>query len=228
MEPRKDLNIPEEFKPNLIDGPHRYFDRAFKFAQTFYKQELTQIGSVDFTKITPDDFFSEVIWVIHATGFNAKAVGKFINRLQLAYGSWESLGKEEFITSFIRIKLVCNNPQKSSAVHKIAGMLCTALIDDDIPWSEFRDNSFSNPEKLQMLPYIGPVTCYHLARNIGLLDYVKPDLHLVRMATYWGYKDCVEMCKSVQPDGMPLGVVDYVLWLAAATFGTIQIKNGNR
>jgi hypothetical protein len=34
---------------------------------------------------------------------------------------------------------------------------------------------------LQSLPYIGPVTCYHLAKNIGL-QVAKPDHHLTRLA----------------------------------------------
>lgn len=34
-----------------------------------------------------------------------------------------------------------------------------------------------------MLPFIGPVTCYHLSRNLGVKSTVKPDLHLCRLVS---------------------------------------------
>src|SRR5204862_28581 len=44
------------------------------------------------------------------------------------------------------------------------------------------------PTWLTRCPYIGPVTCWHLAKNVGM-DVVKPDRHLVRMAQASGARD---------------------------------------
>lgn len=67
---------------------------------------------------------------------------------------------------------------------------------------------------LQSLPFIGSVTKYHLARDLGL-DYAKPDRHLVRIAGRYGLT--VEaMCQAlVNETGDRIGAVDVVIWRAA-------------
>lgn len=65
---------------------------------------------------------------------------------------------------------------------------------------------------LETFPYIGPVTAYHLAKNIGL-DVVKPDRHLVRLAASAGYPSPLALCEDIATVlGERLGVVDLVLW----------------
>lgn len=65
---------------------------------------------------------------------------------------------------------------------------------------------------LESLPWIGPVTKYHLARNVGI-DCVKPDRHLVRLAESFGYDTPDDMCRAIQSEvGGRLGVIDVVLW----------------
>jgi hypothetical protein len=75
---------------------------------------------------------------------------------------------------------------------------------------------------LDTLPMIGPVTRYHLARNIGI-DCVKPDRHLIRLASEAGYemkdpqKGVETMCRNIQKDigdAEKLGTIDVVLWRA--------------
>jgi len=67
---------------------------------------------------------------------------------------------------------------------------------------------------LEKLPWIGPITKYHLGKNLGL-DVVKPDRHLVRIAGKEG-KTALELCKEISElTGDRLAVVDTVLWRAA-------------
>jgi len=67
-------------------------------------------------------------------------------------------------------------------------------------------------EFLETLPWIGPITKYHLARNIGI-DVAKPDRHLVRIARCFGYDDVQKMCKDISEEtGDRVGVVDVILW----------------
>lgn len=228
MEPHRELSTgTEAFRPTIADGAQAYFDKAWAFTQEFYGKELRQISSVKFSEVSPEHFFSEYVWVVHATGFSAKAVGKFMPRLMDAYGPWPTLGWTATEIVVERVKSVVNNPQKIKAVHAMAGRMVAGIKAQD--WTIFRNEQLSTPEKLSKLPYIGKITCFHLGRNIGLLDCVKPDLHLIRMADHWGFKDCIEMCKSVQPDGVPLGIVDLAFWYAASTFGTLEIrKDGGR
>lgn len=232
MEPHK-ASVGTDNPPNLSDGPKAYFSAALKFVEDNYRDELERISSVKFEEVDDDFFFREYVWVVHATGFSAKAVGNFMPRLLKAYGWWDKLAFESFDDVMGRVAKVCNNKQKAKAIFDTAGIMKNALIPENrnkaILWNDWKNENLSSPELLSKLPYIGKVTCFHLARNIGLLDFVKPDLHLVRMAKFWGFVDAVDMCKFVQPGGMPLGVVDLILWYSASTFGTVEIRqDGDR
>lgn len=77
-------------------------------------------------------------------------------------------------------------------------------------------------EYLQTLPWIGPITKYHLARNIGI-DCVKPDRHLERLAKQFGYTDPFELCKTIQKEiggSEMLGTIDLVLWRISNLYGS--------
>ena len=65
------------------------------------------------------------------------------------------------------------------------------------------------------LPWIGPVTKYHLAKNIGV-DVAKPDVWLERVAT-WSGENVQSMCHrlSVETDTR-IGTVDVIIWRACA------------
>lgn len=232
MEPRRELSDDElgEERPSLSDHPSDYFRKAFAFARRNYAAQMDHIASTVFEEVTPEKFFLEYIWVVHATGFNAKVVGKMMPRLVEAYGSWRELGAEDADVVVDRVRKVCNNPQKIGAVRSTAGLMLTGVPEDG-KWADFRDSKLSSPRLLQELSYIGRITCYHLARNIGLLEYVKPDLHLVRLAKHWGFKDCIAMCRDMrtyhETDSgslLPLGIVDLVLWYACSTFGTLEAR----
>jgi len=223
MEPHKNLGSGiEEYRPPMNRGARAYFKKAREFAQEYYGDELKRIGSVRFDQVGPNSFFMEYIWVVHATGFSAKAVGKFMPRLTEAYGPWNVLADESW-SFFDRVQPVCNNPQKAKAIWQMATIIRDGTKARD--WEAFKQDKLSTPEKLADLPYIGKVTCYHLGRNIGLLDCVKPDLHLIRLAEHFKCKNCVEMCKKMGAGtDLPLGIVDLIVWYAASTFGTLDIK----
>jgi len=62
------------------------------------------------------------------------------------------------------------------------------------------------------LPFIGPVTVQHLAKNLGV-EAAKPDRHLTRLADRFGYETVQEMCSAISGrTGDSLSVTDLVLW----------------
>lgn len=73
------------------------------------------------------------------------------------------------------------------------------------------------PDKLEWLlslPFIGPITKFHLARNLGI-DVAKPDRHLQRIADLSG-ETVQGMCERIAgATGFRVGAVDVVLWRAA-------------
>lgn len=221
MEPHK-THITVDIEPSFDQGPLEYFIRARKFAYQNYAEEIKRISSVRLENVDEHTFFREYLWTVHTTGFSAKAVGKFFDRLAHAYGRYDVLASESFQDACARVRQVCNNPSKIMSVHMTSRLIRDGIAEHG--WEGFRAQSLSSPELLKKLPYVGKITCFHLARNIGLLDSVKPDLHLIRMAEHWGFEDCNSMCQSMQQDGMPLGIIDLILWYSASTFGTGSIK----
>lgn len=225
MEPHKSIGAKDlkSYEPPTDKGIEAYFAAALVFARDHYQEEMDRISSTRFEDVTPEHFFQEYVWVVHATGFSAKAVGSFMPRLMVAYGDWMDLGAEPPEQVVERVRKVCNNPQKIKAVCAMAMRLRNGILTAG--WESFKNTQLSKVEDLSRLPYIGKITRYHLGRNIGLLECVKPDLHLIRMAKHWNFDDCESMCKAVRPIGMPLGIVDLVLWYAASTFGTIDLRS---
>ena len=203
-----------------------------------YLSEMEAISSVKFHNVDEDFFFKEFTWVVHASGFSAKAVGKFFPKLLLAYGHWEELAERNFDEVMERMTPMCKNRQKAKAIHSMSVMMKKSLTESlssgitfGIWWDTFKKDKLSSPELLAQLPYIGKVTCFHLARNLGLLEFVTPDLHLVRMAKHWGFPNPTSMCESIQKEHtrvtgekMPLGIVDLVLWYSSSHFSTLSIR----
>ncbi len=73
---------------------------------------------------------------------------------------------------------------------------------------------------LETLPWIGPITKYHLARNLGI-DVAKPDRHLQRIAEHFGYSDVQKMCRALsESTGERIGTIDLVLWRS------VELSNG--
>lgn len=67
-------------------------------------------------------------------------------------------------------------------------------------------------EFLKILPWIGPITCWHLAKNYGF-DCAKPDRHLVRIAGAEGVDTLCRRLAAATHDRV--ATVDLVIWRAA-------------
>ncbi|MGX5846667.1 hypothetical protein ACWGTO_06260 [Mesorhizobium sp. PL10] len=68
-------------------------------------------------------------------------------------------------------------------------------------------------EFCETLPYVGVITKYHLAKNLGV-DTAKPDVWLERVAANSG-EDVHELCSRLsQLAGDSVSTVDYVIWKA--------------
>ena len=73
------------------------------------------------------------------------------------------------------------------------------------------------------LPWIGPITVYHLAKNFGA-DVAKPDRHLERVAGK-GFQAVQAFCEKLSREsGDRIATVDLVIWRAAA-IGQIDTRS---
>jgi thermostable 8-oxoguanine DNA glycosylase len=220
---------PIVFTPILLcEGDQdRYFRNALTFTEFNYKEDYDRIANTNFKMLSKEAFFKEYVWCVYVSGFRASIVSKKWKALMRAYRPLFDFNrpvacKIDYDEVIKEAMIVFANGRKVAAVvetHKTIDGL--GLVD----WAEFRDDRLATPELLQRLPFIGKITCYHLARNIGLLDFVKPDVHLVRMAKHWGYADPQTMCEELgEKFDLKPGLVDLVLWYAASTFGTRDIE----
>lgn len=139
------------------------------------------------------DFRSETIWVILNSGMKEQIARLISSRIY------------EAIASGIDISSVFGHKGKVAAIKMVwekSGDLFEAytLAVDKIGY-------------LKTIPYIGSITCWHLAKNLGQ-DCAKPDRHLVRIASQYGMTTN-EMCTKLSHEtGEKVSVVDIIIWRA--------------
>lgn len=153
-----------------------------------YSWEIDRVRHIKpLSEQEPIIFFIEYVWVVLNAGMKEQVARKIFN-LFLEDLNLNKIG----------------HLSKRSAIQ-------TALTSYEKWFSELQkaENKLSY---LESLPWIGPITKYHLGRNIGI-DTVKPDRHLVRLAEKYGYASPLELCQDIKKEfSEPLGVIDVILW----------------
>lgn len=144
---------------------------------------------------TAEEFASEVIYVAINAGFANRIAVPIFERCMVALQNGKSS------------KTVFGHPGKTDAI-------------DDI-WRR-RTSLFRKLKKADdiiefcaALPWTGPITKYHVAKNIGA-DVAKPDIHLKRLADPEGVT-AQELCERLAREtGYRAATVDMILWRACA------------
>jgi len=182
-----------------------------------YGTEIAWQAARDYESVSETDFLREYAWVVLSAGMQESIVRRRFQSFSKCFCDWCSSKAIVEQESACRLNaLACFNNRR-----KIDSILQTAHIIESLGFGLFKEYMGQNPlEFLKTLPYIGPVTCYHLAKNIGL-PVAKPDRHLVRLANSMGYCDVQEFCRAISEhvsDSIP--VVDIVLWRFATITDT--------
>jgi hypothetical protein len=186
----------------------------YQFARTIvidegYQNEIDWQSHLSFKDLNESSFIREIAWVILTCGMKESIIRDRFDAISNCFFNWTSvkkiaLNKEKCISEALKI---FNNEAKmnaiSNAAEKIYGsgfVLIKKKIKND-PMGSLRE-----------FDYIGPVTMYHLAKNIGL-PVAKPDRHLVRIAQMENYQDVQTFCQDVSKlSGDSIPVVDLVYW----------------
>jgi hypothetical protein len=196
--------------PADLDSALSFFNSAMEYiADSGLEQELNWQRTVTFEDFTETQFLREAAWVILCSGFRESIVRRIFDHVSLSFCDWESA---ELI---VRSKNLCHtaalasfrNERKLEAVWKTAELIYRS------GFSHFKVEVIKSPiAQLQCLPYIGPITAVHLAKNLGL-DVAKPDRHLVRLSEQFGYNCTAELCGEIaRATGEKVNVVDLALW----------------
>jgi hypothetical protein len=170
----------------------------------------------EFSAFTETDLLRETAWVILCSGFRESVVRDCFDLISLCFCDWES--SAEICHSAAQCRATAHAAFGNSK--KIDAILGTATIVHRAGFLHLKQGILDDPiSSLQMFPFIGPVTSFHLAKNLGYA-IAKPDRHLVRLASALGYSDVQHLCSSVsQATGDPIQVVDVVLWRYAERYG---------
>jgi len=185
------------------------YSRAREFVKAHFNHEIIWQGAVRTSDITESDFLREAAWVIFCSGFRERTLRRHFSYLSLSFCDWESAKVISENAAACRTAALAafNNQRKVNAVIEIARRIVR------VGFPTLKDDFLSKPiEVLQTLPYIGPITVFHLAKNLGL-PVAKPDRHLQRLAVALSYPDAHLLCQDIATlTGDPPQVVDLIFW----------------
>lgn len=176
--------------------PKKYLDLKEFVIRAGFADEIDWSGDI---KKCSDavDFFMEAAWVIINSGM----------KNQVAEIIWK------------RILQAISNREPISSAFKHKGKVKAIIHIKNERERLLSEYLLKNTDKerldfLASLPWIGKITKYHLAKNLGM-DVCKPDRHLVRIAER--YKTTPdELCKKLSDIiGDKVTTVDSVIWRAA-------------
>lgn len=166
-------------------------------------------------RIGETDFLRESAWTVLSAGFREALVRRLFRPVCGAFLGLQSAAAIQANRARCRRDAlkVFNNRRKVTAILDIASIV------DGMGFERVRRQIEQDDVRfLQTLPYIGSITAFHLAKNLGL-PVVKPDRHLQRIAAAAGFGSPLELCQLISDHlGEPVGVVDVVLWRYATLF----------
>lgn len=188
------------------------------FAKEIDWQE--EVTNTDFDEST---FLREAAWVVLSVGFRETIVRRRFGEVSRAFLHWSSadLIMTERESCRANALLAFGNHRKINAILKIVERVAADGID--MIQKEIGSRGI---EFIQELPFMGPITACHLAKNLGVA-LVKPDRHLTRFAVKTGYKSAERMCSTIaEIVGDSLSVIDIVIWRYATIANRFEINKG--
>src|SRR6478735_5903742 len=181
-----------------------------------FEDEIAWQSSVDPHAVANADFAREAAWVVLSSGMREAVVRRVFPSFSHQLLEFHDLKEVSTHRPYFRSRAtkVFAHGGKVDAVLEICGEVdkhgATALV------LEALDEGVG---VLERLPYIGPATARHLAKNLGL-SVAKPDRHLLRIAAALGYvADVDRLCRTIsEACGDAVAVIDLVFW----RFATIE------
>lgn len=196
--------------PTPVEGlAKRYLEAKAAVLMAGFAEEIVLQENAGSVPLTESRLLEEHAWVTISTGMREAIVRRKFPMISSCFFEWQSaaLIHESALSCFHAAVRVFNHPQKIQAIIDTATFI--AAKGFEVVATEIRTAPLT---ALRQLPYIGPVTVYHLAKNIGT-EVAKPDRHLVRIAQACGYNDVQEFCGLISSfTGDAISVVDLVLW----------------
>lgn len=174
-----------------------------------FAAEIDWQNNIQLSQIRECDFLREAAWVILSSGMRETVIREKFPAISEAFYFWQSANR--IVTNLercsVRALAIFGHQRKIDSIIAIAERIVTDGFENFKIC--IRDDGV---EFIQTLPFMGPATSYHLAKNIGL-DVVKPDRHLLRVAASTGYESPEHLCEDIAKSVADrLSVIDLVIW----------------
>jgi hypothetical protein len=174
-----------------------------------YKEELLSVErSPD--EMSESEFLRELAWVILSAGMAELVVRSKFADISSSFLEWRSARSISERAEECVANALCyfRHEGKIRAIASAAGTLSAAPSFEDLKGKILRDPI----RELQSFAYIGPITAFHIAKNMGVA-VAKPDRHLARLAQSSGFESVEDFCGSIARFlGEDIRRVDSVLW----------------
>lgn len=200
--------------------------KAYMVAKEFvvrngFDAEIDWQEDLSFRNVSESDFLREMAWVVLSAGFRENVLRKRFSAISESFLDWSSA------RDIFHAKHECRTRALQVFKHekKIDSILRTSELTAQIGFASLKSQiENEGVEFLKQLPFIGPVTAFHLAKNLGL-EVVKPDRHLMRTAKAAGFDCPTSMCKAIaEVIAEKLSVVDLVIWRYATLNPDYEVR----
>lgn len=174
-----------------------------------YGEEIDSALAAAVRSIGEPNFLSNLAWVVFASGFSESVLRRLFPRLRAAFLDFTSAQviTESYAACRTQALSVFANERKVEAVLWAAGLIAREGFERTL-----QEVEIDPIESLQQFPMIGPVTSYHLAKNLGY-PVAKADRHVQRLSDMLGFREARQLCQYLSEwSGDPISVVDVVLW----------------
>jgi len=191
------------------DGALRVFTQASDYvrrAGLYTEVEWQRRTALE--AFTETELLREAAWVILCSGFREATVRRYFDHISLCFCDWESASS--IVDAGPACKLAARSAIGNEA--KLNAIVGVATLVERVGFPTFKQAIVADPiNELRRLPFIGSITVWHLAKNLGL-NTAKPDRHLVRLSERLGFADAFAFCNAVaEAVGEEPKVVDLIV-----------------
>ena len=196
---------------------HRYFDIKDVILDAGYFQEVEWQYSRAPATVTRRQVATEHAWVTLSAGLSYRAVTSIFRRLASVLESWRDLDALACHADGVRSSMLRAFRHRTKVDAMVSVIIHLAGLGEDELRCRLAADGLGY---IRSLPFMGPATSLHLAKNLGL-PVAKPDRHLMRIAEALGASSPQAMCSVLgERTREPPQVVDIVLW----RFATLESR----
>lgn len=193
--------------PTTDELVRAYLSAKREVIERGFDGEIAWQARMDARDVTCQSFVRESAWVILCAGMREAVIRSRFAELAYVFHDFDPASMVQKASTMRPAALGVFGHER-----KIEAILAVAEIVDGLGLAGLRKSLEDVEGFLVSLPYVGPITWRHLAKNLGY-SVAKADRHLARLATAWNRESVDILCSEISCWlGEPVPVVDVVLW----------------